>query len=667
MTTREASLRLRAFCGDRLPATALLFFGFWAGYFAVGWTLDPTRARSLATPLDDALPFVPATVFLYIQVYSLALLPLFVVRSSALFRRVVLAYATVIAVCLLLFALVPVTAAELRVAPAQLDAGRFDGWLVGLVYRIDPPLNLFPSIHLAIASLAAASAFTARRSHGVVVGLLLVPIAISILHRQAALRGGRHRGDRGRARGLVDLGADASGRSLRAGRLRLGWARPLLPGSCDLAARRLRGLSLGARDVRMSRSAAGWIVAMMLLAAPPLRADTLIEIVTVGPGTIPYQRYGHSLLRIVDPESGRDVAVDFGAPDYDQLRMMLAFIRGHGTYHVVVTPWSERLARLRAQDRTVEVQSLVLDDAASAVIREAISAIEQDREQGRYLYDHLDRNCATLLAELVDRATGGALRQGAERFDPGHTYRDHALIGASGHWPVLAFLDIAPGPRYDAVPRGWALRFLPSYVKLAAAAARDTNGRLLVKRTRFEHVREGPPPVRGNPFAIRWLAVALAALVLLLAVVARIARGRERGGAVAVRAAAAGLLVTSGFSGLIGVLLWMLLPFWGLSDARWNLNVLLFVPFDLALAARIVPALRGQGVLLDARWARYLDARLVLVVCIGALGLASVTEQHNLAYALASGCGLIALRILARPGGDVPTAAQAPLLRGNDT
>jgi hypothetical protein len=83
-----------------------------------------------------------------------------------LFRRTVLAYALTIAVSLVLFVAVPVTSIGLRVDPATLDVKRLSPWAVAALYRIDPPFNLFPSLHLSIAVLAAASASKARRVYG---------------------------------------------------------------------------------------------------------------------------------------------------------------------------------------------------------------------------------------------------------------------------------------------------------------------------------------------------------------------------------------------------------------------------------------------------------------------------------------------------------------------
>ncbi|HVP27994.1 MAG TPA: phosphatase PAP2 family protein [Myxococcota bacterium] len=161
---------------EKLALAAMVVLLWVAGYFGAAARIDPTAARVLRTPVDDAIPFLPATIYLYTAVYTAMLLPLFTVRCKRLFRRVVAAYGLVLAASLLCFVTWPVTSLGLRPDPSLLDrlsAVRFDVWGVRLCYALDPPVNLFPSLHLASVTLVALTAGTARRSYGAV-GLVLV-------------------------------------------------------------------------------------------------------------------------------------------------------------------------------------------------------------------------------------------------------------------------------------------------------------------------------------------------------------------------------------------------------------------------------------------------------------------------------------------------------------
>jgi membrane-associated phospholipid phosphatase len=73
-----------------------------------------------------------------------------------------------------------VTSIALRADPGALDVTRPSPWAVALLYRLDPPLNLFPSLHLSIGALAALGAWKAKRSYGAAAGVGVALIAASI-------------------------------------------------------------------------------------------------------------------------------------------------------------------------------------------------------------------------------------------------------------------------------------------------------------------------------------------------------------------------------------------------------------------------------------------------------------------------------------------------------
>ncbi|MDQ2974556.1 MAG: phosphatase PAP2 family protein [Acidobacteriota bacterium] len=165
---------------ERAVLTGGLFILFIGGYFGVGLSTSPREAHELGTSLDGQIPFLARSVWIYLLIFPATLIPLFVVRCPRLLRRTALAYATTISVSLLCFTAFPVTSARLRVAPAILDMTRPSDWAVSILYSIDPPYNLFPSLHLSIALVAAFSAWKAARLYGTVAFVCLVFIGVSV-------------------------------------------------------------------------------------------------------------------------------------------------------------------------------------------------------------------------------------------------------------------------------------------------------------------------------------------------------------------------------------------------------------------------------------------------------------------------------------------------------
>jgi len=191
----RAALGRAAVLTRRVVLRAFLTIGvvafFIAGYFGVGLMVDPARARDLGTVLDRRIPFIVPSVWVYLWVFPASLLPLFVVRCPRLFLRTILAYGLAIAASLVVFVALPVTSIGLRADRATLDVTRFSPWAVALLYRLDPPVNLFPSLHLSIAALAALAAWKARRAYGAAacVGVALIGVSICTVKQHFVLDG----------------------------------------------------------------------------------------------------------------------------------------------------------------------------------------------------------------------------------------------------------------------------------------------------------------------------------------------------------------------------------------------------------------------------------------------------------------------------------------------
>jgi hypothetical protein len=166
---------------ERAALSVAVVLFFLTGYFGVGWLVtDPAEARTLAVPFDDAIPFVIGSALVYWSILPMGLLPIFTVRDPALFRRVAVAYSLTIAIALATFVVLPVTSLGFRPEPEVFAGAGFSGWLMHLLYTLDPPMNLFPSLHLALAVLAALAAWRVEPGLGACALAWTALIAVSV-------------------------------------------------------------------------------------------------------------------------------------------------------------------------------------------------------------------------------------------------------------------------------------------------------------------------------------------------------------------------------------------------------------------------------------------------------------------------------------------------------
>lgn len=176
---------------ERALLLAVLLTYAMGGYYLIGLATDPARGASLRTPLDDAIPFSPLWMYVYAWVYTSMALPIFVIRCPRLFRRVAVAYVACLTLSMIVWALFPVSAHTLRPDVSGLPIDSFHHWGIRFNYSLDPPTNLFPSLHLSIAVLSGLAAWKARPAYGWIALSLaaLIGYAICAVKQHYALDG----------------------------------------------------------------------------------------------------------------------------------------------------------------------------------------------------------------------------------------------------------------------------------------------------------------------------------------------------------------------------------------------------------------------------------------------------------------------------------------------
>jgi len=171
--------RLSAAVEPALLSLGIAVF-FVCGYFGVGHYTRQHALQELALPIDRDIPFIPGSIWIYLWMFLGALAPAFLIRCPRLLRRAAAAYFVAIAVSLVCFAAFPVSSRALRVPREALDMRDASQWAVALVYALDPPRNLFPSLHLSIVSIAAFSLWKADRNYGLAGGIGVLAVAVSV-------------------------------------------------------------------------------------------------------------------------------------------------------------------------------------------------------------------------------------------------------------------------------------------------------------------------------------------------------------------------------------------------------------------------------------------------------------------------------------------------------
>lgn len=354
--------------------------------------------------------------------------------------------------------------------------------------------------------------------------------------------------------------------------------------------------------------------------APEPGGELRVYLMTMGPGQLVWERFGHNAIWIHDPASPPDTAYNYGLFDLRQENFLLRFIRGRMWYWMAGFPAEPYLRTYVRDNRSVWLQELNLPPAARLELREFLRWNEQP-EHRFYHYDYYDDNCSTRVRDALDRVIGGAIRSQTGGLPSGTTYRFHTQRLTANDPPIFTGLLLALGPGVDRPISAWEEMFLPMALREHArrvvlpGPAGTTVPLVAGERTLFESTAPAPPD--APPAWLPWyllLGAAVGGLAVLLGTLAG-ARGRRWG-----RAGLGLLAVVWGLVGGLGGTVLSVL--WGLTDhvmAYRNENLFQLNPLLLALALLVPVGLARGG--RAARWARG------LALVLAGLSLAGLVLQ----------------------------------------
>lgn len=158
-------------------AVAVFFIG---GYLGIALHTSGQDGATLSTSFDRALPYVPAAWPLYQSVYLLVLVPTRLFSRPAEMRAGAVANLTCMAISYAFFLLYPVHHPVPGASAAAADGvaqagGNFAVWFD------DRGMNCFPSLHMALATIASLCCMRADRRLGAAACALTALIAVSSL------------------------------------------------------------------------------------------------------------------------------------------------------------------------------------------------------------------------------------------------------------------------------------------------------------------------------------------------------------------------------------------------------------------------------------------------------------------------------------------------------
>ncbi|WP_242651205.1 lipoprotein N-acyltransferase Lnb domain-containing protein [Solilutibacter tolerans] len=348
-----------------------------------------------------------------------------------------------------------------------------------------------------------------------------------------------------------------------------------------------------------------WLLLITLLfAALPSLAAPRIGVMTMQPGEVFWERFGHDAIVVDDPARSAPISYNFGFFDLEEEGFVGRFVRGEMEYALVALPLSQDLEMYRQEGRGVSVQWLDLTPEQAESLAQQLEHNARP-ENARYRYDYFRDNCATRVRDALDRALGGALGQQLASRSQGNTYRSEATrLSRPAPWMWLGF-EFGLGPNADRPLSRWEEAFIPMRLADSLREARTTGGTPLVigEEVLLPHRLAAEPQARAQP-TVAWT---LAGIVLGIALWF-IGRRRPR----IIAGVALGFWLLCGVLGTLMLFLWLDTSHW----AAWrNHNLLLVNPLAWLLLPGAWAMSRGRSPSQTWRWI------LIVVTSLAVLAL----------------------------------------------
>jgi hypothetical protein len=194
-----------------------------------------------------------------------------------------------------------------------------------------------------------------------------------------------------------------------------------------------------------------------------LSKESEVSILTIGPGFVLNDAFGHSAIRIKDALQNIDLIFDYGRYDFQAKGFYLNFAKGKLDYEIGWTYSEDFISNYKLQQRRVTAQIINLTLKEKQNLFEGLQTNIQPQNKS-YSYDFFYNNCATKIKDvLVDTSNKNISFLTPENFEQlsfRELIRSHV---PQNSWGGLG-IDAALGSVIDRLASVEEHLFLPKYL-----------------------------------------------------------------------------------------------------------------------------------------------------------------------------------------------------------
>jgi phage tail protein X len=251
-----------------------------------------------------------------------------------------------------------------------------------------------------------------------------------------------------------------------------------------------------------------------------LSDSAVISLLTCDPvDDMAYTVYGHTAIRVNDPENSIDFVYNYGMFDFSSPNFLYRFARGELNYYLGGNYFADFFEEYYSRKSGITEQTLNLTKEEKQKILDALQ-INYLPENRTYLYNFLFDNCSTRPRILFEKNISGTIEY--PEILPQTTFRTVVHRCNRNHRWLTFGIDLALGAPLDSPIGQKPQLFLPEYLMQVFGKAKtvmpDGTARNLVSATRIlaPSYPIADKPLDSNPAVILWLFFAAVLLISLL-------------------------------------------------------------------------------------------------------------------------------------------------------
>jgi hypothetical protein len=208
-----------------------------------------------------------------------------------------------------------------------------------------------------------------------------------------------------------------------------------------------------------------------------LSENAKVSVLTCGTGNESYSLFGHTAIRITDPDQFIDLVYNYGAFDFNTPNFVAKFTKGDLQYFAVTHSFTDFMSEYNYERRSVYEQELNIPYALKQKLFQNLNTSLASGES-HYTYKFIDKNCTSMVVDIINKTLDTVAI--VKNTDTDITYRTILFPYFEGHFYDQLGTSIIFGEKVDR----WGTQIFLPFELLKSLKKVQYNNQLLAKENK---------------------------------------------------------------------------------------------------------------------------------------------------------------------------------------